>query len=60
MTKQNNEILMKNYETHPISSIPCPKLNTTKNKRFKYGGTYNYNYGHERSQTNYYNHDGYK
>ena len=29
MAKQNNELLMKNHEAHPISSAPFPEVNVT-------------------------------
>ena len=36
MAKQNNELLMKNYESRPTGSAPFPEVNFM---------IYNYNYG---------------
>ncbi|XP_068307431.1 uncharacterized protein [Pyrus communis] len=55
ITKQNNELLMKNHQSRPIGSTPFPEVNVASlegNTTSFYGNNYKRGHGHKRGQWN--------
>lgn len=58
VAKQNNELLLKNYQTHPIGTMSYPEMNTTNSSgfhghrrlltqnKFQFKGSYNRKFHH--------------
>ncbi|RDY09274.1 hypothetical protein CR513_06371, partial [Mucuna pruriens] len=60
VTKQNNKLLMKNHEAHPIGFGPLSEVNATNyNHRQTHSCTHNHDYGrgHKESSKNIFSHN---